>query len=167
MRTRACLLSIFTVAAAAAAGATGAQATDSPAPAAMQPAPALVSLQSVLGKCADTTRPTSGFGPKSASAARKSRILRGRASDTGCGVAMVTVSILRVHGKGCQPVMSKGTVGHTGGCTPRRYVVASGTTAWQLKLPKGLPRGTYLVRTRAVDFAGNVQQVQTRRLKLG
>jgi hypothetical protein len=165
MRTRALLLSI--TAATAAAVPSAALATDSPAPAPLEPAPAVVTLQSVLNKCADTTRPTSTFGAKAARTARRTRVLTGSASDSGCGVAMVTVSILRVHGKGCQPVSSKGRVGHTGKCTPRRFVVATGTSAWHLRLPKGLPHGTYLIRTRAIDFAGNVQQVRTRRLKLG
>jgi uncharacterized low-complexity protein len=164
MRTRALLLSITSLAAVLPSAAL---ATDSPAPAPLQPAPSLVSLQSVLGKCSDTTKPTSGFGATAAAAARKSKILRGTAGDRGCGVAMVTVSILRVHGKGCQPLMSSGKVGHTGSCSARRFVVANGTSQWRLKLPKRLPKGTYLVRTRAIDFAGNVQQVRTRRVKLG
>jgi hypothetical protein len=133
----------------------------------MQPAPSVASLQSVLSKCSDKTRPRSSFGAKSAKSVRKTRVLRGSASDKGCGVAMVTVSILRQHGKGCQPVSSKGRLGHTGGCAPSHYVVASGTKNWHLQLPKGLPHGTYLIRTRAIDFAGNVQSVRTQRLKLG
>jgi hypothetical protein len=165
MRTRALLIPMSSLAVALPCSA--ALATDSPAPAPLQPAPSVVSLQSVLNKCTDTTRPTSGFGPRSVRSARKTKVLRGTAGDVGCGVAMVTVSILRAHGKGCQPVTAKGRLGHTGPCRARRFVVASGTTRWRLALPKHLPRGTYVIRTRAIDFAGNVQPLRTRRVKLG
>jgi hypothetical protein len=165
MRTRALLIPIMSLAAALPCSA--ALATDSPAPAPLQPAPSVVSLQSVLNKCSDATRPSSGFGPKSVRSARRTKVLRGTAHDVGCGVAMVTVSLLRVHGKGCQPVTAKGRLGHTGACRARRFVVANGTTRWRLALPRRLPRGTYLIRTRAVDFAGNVQPLRTRRVKLG
>lgn len=162
MRPRALLLSLSSIAALALPSA--ALATDSPAPQPLQPAPSVASIQSVLGKCADNSRPSSSLSSKSS---KRSRTLRGRASDTGCGVAMVTISILRVHGKGCQPITRSGKPGHTGRCTAGRYVMASGTTAWRLALPKGLHKGTYIVRVRAIDFAGNVQQARTQRVKLG
>jgi hypothetical protein len=167
MRTRAPIITAISSAFVLAAASTPALATDTPAAPAAQAAPSIVSLQSVLSKCADTTRPTSGFGPKSARSARRTGVLRGSASDTGCGVAMVTVSVARVHGKQCQPVTSKGRLGRVGRCTAGNFLVAAGTSDWRLPLPKGLPRGTYLIRSRAIDFAGNVQQVRTRRLKLG
>ncbi|HWI72768.1 MAG TPA: hypothetical protein VNT55_12505 [Baekduia sp.] len=167
MRIRALPITISSLSALALLPCAMAGATDSPAPAPMQPAPTVAALQSVLNKCTDSTRPTSGFGPKSARTAGKTRVLRGSAADSGCGVALVTVSILRVHGKGCQPVTRTGHLGHTGKCKAQRFVVATGTTRWQLSLPKRLPRGTYLIRTRAIDLAGNVQAMHTRRLKLG
>jgi hypothetical protein len=173
MRTRASIVSMISLAAVA-VPCSAALATDSPAPAgapggagALQAAPSLVSMQGVLSKCADSTRPTSSFSAQAARSAQRTRVLRGRAGDVGCGVAMVTVAIARTHGKRCQPVTSKGRLGHTGSCAPKGFLVATGTKSWHIRLPKGLPRGTYLVRTRAIDFAGNVQSVQTRRLKLG
>lgn len=166
MRTRALLIPM-SCSLAVALPCSAALATDSPAPAPMQPAPATATLQSVLNKCHDATRPTSGFGAKAVRSARKTKVLRGTARDVGCGVAMVTVSILRAHGKGCQIVTAKGRLGHTGSCRARRFVMAGGTTRWRLALPKRLPRGTYVIRTRAIDFAGNVQSLRTRRVKLG
>jgi len=144
-----------------------ASATDTPAPAPMEPAPTVQALQSVLTKCTDSIKPTSGFGPKAARDAAKTKVLRGSADDRGCGVALVTISIMRVNGKRCQPVTRTGKLGHSGKCTSTRFVVASGTTRWQLALPKKLPKGTYLIQTRAIDLAGNVQALHTRRLKLG
>jgi hypothetical protein len=166
MRTRALPKFIISLGALALLPCAVAGATDSPAPGPMQPAPSVQALQSVLTKCTDSTRPTSGFGPKSARNATKSKVLRGRAEDRGCGVALVTVSILRRHGKGCQAVTRTGKLGHTGKCRAQRFVVATGTTQWQLNLPKKLPRGTYVVRTRAIDLAGNVQAMKTRSLKI-
>jgi hypothetical protein len=163
MRSRALLLSICSTVALAVPSV--ALATDSPAPqTVMQPAPSVASIQSVLGKCADNTSPSSSLGARTS---KGSRLLRGRASDSGCGVAMVTISILRVHGKGCQPILRSGKFGHTGRCGAGRFVMASGTTNWRLALPKRLPKGTYLVRVRAIDFAGNVQQARVQRVKLG
>ena len=167
MRIRALPIPIISLGALALLPCAMAGATDSPAPAPMQPAPTVQALQSVLTKCTDATRPTSGFGPKSARNATKTKVLRGSAEDRGCGVALVTISILRVHGKGCQAVTRTGKLGHTGRCRPQRFVVATGTTRWQLALPKRLPKGTYLIRTRAIDLAGNVQAMHTRRVKLG
>jgi hypothetical protein len=167
MRTRALPKCIISLGVLSLLPCSVAGATDSPAPPPMEPAPSVVTLQSVLNKCTDATRPTSGFGPKAARTAAKTKILRGSADDRGCGVAIVTVSILRVRGKRCQPVSRTGKLGHTGKCTPKNFVVATGTTRWQLALPKKLPKGTYLIRTRAIDLAGNVQAMHTRRLKLG
>jgi hypothetical protein len=164
MRFRALLLSVSSIAALAAPSV--ALATDSPAPQPLQPAPSVASIQSVLSKCADNTRPSSTLSTGSRSS-KRSRTLRGSAGDKGCGVAMVTVSILRVHGKGCQPITRSGRFGHTGRCTAGRYVLASGTANWRLALPKKLPKGTYVVRVRAIDFAGNVQQARAQRVKLG
>lgn len=173
MRSRVPIISIVSLAALA-VPCTAAMATDSPAPAGagggagggLQAAPPIASLQGVLSKCNDSTKPTSGFSAKAGRSAARSHVLRGHAGDVGCGVAMVTISLSRTHGKRCQPVTASGRLGHTGSCKAQRFLVATGTRSWRLNLPKALPRGTYLVRTRAIDFAGNVQSVHTRRLKL-
>ena len=41
-----------------------------------------------------------------------------------------------------------------------------GTTSWRYRLSKKLPAGTYVVRTRVRDFAGNVRNCTPRRLRL-
>jgi hypothetical protein len=41
-----------------------------------------------------------------------------------------------------------------------------GSTRWSYRLSKRLPGGTYLVRTRVRDFAGNVRNSSARRLRL-
>jgi hypothetical protein len=166
MRTRAPI----TIAASLAALCTAvspALATDSPSPGAVQDAPSLSALQGVLNKCTDQSRPTSGFGAKSARTARRTGVLHGSAVDQGCGVAMVTVSIARVDGKRCQVVGAKGRLGRPGRCSATHFLMAKGTGQWHLKLPRGLPHGTYVVTTRAIDFAGNVQSPHTLHLKIG
>jgi hypothetical protein len=157
------------LAASSAFAATSALATDTPAPAApqpAQPAPPISSLPSVLNKCSDSTLPSSSVSARSAKSAVRSRALRGTARDTGCGVAMVTVSVSRVRGKQCQHLSSK-RLGRVGRCTGDSWLLATGTRNWRLTLPNRLPRGTYRIRTRAIDFAGNVERVRTHRLKLG
>jgi hypothetical protein len=166
MRTRAPIILVSSLAALCTAAAP-ALATESPAPAALQDAPSTTAIQTALGKCVDQTLPTSGFGAKAATAARRSRVLRGTAGDRGCGVAMVTVSLARVNGARCQLLTSSGRLAHPAGCAAARYLMASGTGQWRLRLPRGLPHGTYVVKTRAIDFAGNVQAPHTLHLKLG
>lgn len=172
MRTRAPLILVSSLAALCSATAP-ALATDTPAPgtgpgpAALQDAPSVAAIQTALGRCADRTRPTAGFSAKSATTARRTRVLRGTAADRGCGVAMVTISLARVHGKQCELLTPTGRLARPGGCASARYLMAAGTGQWRLRLPKGLPHGTYVVKTRAIDFAGNVQAPRTQRLKLG
>jgi hypothetical protein len=142
-------------------GAASALATDEPPPGALQAAPPITALQQVLGKCSDSTRPSSGFGVTSARAAVRSHVLRGTARDTGCGVAMVTASVARQHGTRCEYLTPARRLSHPVKCGHSHFLVASGTSRWSLTLPRHLPRGTYLVRTRAIDFAGNVQRLAT------
>ena len=51
-------------------------------------------------------------------------------------------------------------------CARNHWIVAHGTSSWSFRLPKRLPGGMYVVRTRAVDFAGNVQRPRTQRLRV-
>jgi hypothetical protein len=51
-------------------------------------------------------------------------------------------------------------------CSKHRWLPVRGTTHWSFRLPKRLPKGRYVIRTRAIDFAGNVQHSRTRRLRL-
>jgi hypothetical protein len=143
------------VAGLATAGPASAQSpTDNPVPGA-QP-----------GACADVAKPTSGFTRKAARKAGRKRMLRGTAADVGCGVDRVTISVQRKSGKRIKtlfrtrPFLRKLRHGR------QHWLVARGTTHWSFRLSKRLPHGTYLIRTRAIDFAGNVQKPRVRRLRL-
>jgi hypothetical protein len=148
--------------------ATPALATDDPPSSApLQPAPPLSALAPVLGKCKDTTRPASSVAAKAARSAIKSRVLRGTSRDVGCGVAMVTVSFARQQRGHCQFLTTKRKLSRPTPCSGH-FLVANGTKSWRLALPSRLPHGTYVVRTRAIDFAGNVEsrQAHGRRLRV-
>jgi hypothetical protein len=140
--------------------ATPAMATDDPPPP-LQPAPPLAALAPVLGKCTDSARPTSAVG------AIKRHVLRGTARDVGCGVAMVTVSFARQSKGKCLFLTTKRKLSRPARCSGH-FLVATGTKNWRVELPKRLPRGTYVVRSRAIDFAGNVEarQSHARRLRV-
>jgi hypothetical protein len=118
------------------------------------------------GACTDHSRPTSAFSRRAARRAGRSRILRGVARDRGCGVDRVRISVARKHGRHCRHLTRKGRLGHRTSCAHRRWLPVRGTTRWSFRLPRQLRNGTYVVRTRAVDFAGNVQRSHRRRLRL-
>jgi hypothetical protein len=173
------LLFVFVMLAAVAASAGMAMATDEPpasVPGAapgqaqpLQPAPPIAVIKQGLKGCKDSSRPVSGLG-RSSARLRRGRALRGTARDSGCGVAMVTVSIVHKQGKRCRYLASSGRLTRPTRCRGGHWLVASGTTRWHVRMPRGLPRGRYTVRTRAVDFAGNVERIagrHARRLRLG
>jgi hypothetical protein len=89
--------------------------------------------------------------------------VRGTASDVGCsgGVARVTVAVAKRAGGGrCRYLEASGRLGPRGSCRHATYVSARGTSRWSLAPPLRLPSGTYLVRSRAIDGAGNVERKQ-------
>jgi hypothetical protein len=118
------------------------------------------------GACMDHTLPTSGFTHRAARRAGRRRILRGVARDVGCGVDRMTISVKRKQGRRCRNLTPKRRLGRRTSCAHHRWLSAKGTTRWSFRLPRRLPKGTYVVRTRAVDFAGNVQHPRRRRLRL-
>jgi hypothetical protein len=147
-----------------AVAATPALATDDPPSSTpLQPAPPLSALAPVLDKCKDSMRPTSSVTAK----AIRRHLLRGTSRDVGCGVAMVTVSFARQHGSRCQFLTTKRKLSRPTRCSGH-FLVAGGTRSWRLPLPSHLPHGSYVVRTRSIDFAGNVEarQGHGRRLRV-
>jgi hypothetical protein len=109
--------------------------------------------------CSDRTPPQSKFS------ARKTRtrriIVRGTARDFGCAhrVARATVAIARRAGGGhCQYLLASGRLGARGKCRRAVYVSARGTSHWSFTAPRRLPAGVYLIRSRAIDAAGNVER---------
>jgi hypothetical protein len=155
MSIRSFLPIALVVAGLATAGPASAQSpTDNPVPGA-QP-----------GACADAVTPTSSFTRKAARKAAHKRILRGSAADVGCGIDRVTISIQRKSGKAFKTLFRKRPLLRKLRHGRQHWLPVRGTSHWSFRLSKRLPRGTYLVRTRAIDFAGNVQKPHVRRLKL-
>jgi hypothetical protein len=127
-------------------------ATDEPAP----PSPA----QGAPQACTDIMRPVSHLRANWRKGFRNG-VVRGVASDRGCSstgagkVARVSVSIARKVGKRCQHLTRAGRLGKATDCAPR-WLATKGKKSWSFRFGHKLPRGKYIVRTRAVDSAGNV-----------
>jgi hypothetical protein len=65
----------------------------------------------------------------------------------------------RAGGGHCRYLLSSGKLGARGKCRRAVYVTTRGTTKWSFT-SRPLPRGVYLVRSRAIDAAGNVERKQ-------
>jgi hypothetical protein len=118
------------------------------------------------GACVDHSRPTSGFTRRAARRAGHRRILRGTARDVGCGLDRVQISIARRVGTRCRNLTRAHRLGRVTRCAHRRWLAVHGATRWSFRLPRRIAAGTYVVRTRAIDFAGNRQRPRARRVKL-
>jgi hypothetical protein len=118
------------------------------------------------GACVDAVSPTSGFTRRAARRAAHRRRLRGRARDVGCGVERVLISVVRSRHGHCRVLTRKRRLSHRTSCNRRRWLPVRGTTRWSFRLPRRLPSGAYVVRTRAIDFAGNAQRPRRHRLRL-
>jgi hypothetical protein len=112
--------------------------------------------------CHDTMRPLSRLAVRWQRGFRRG-VIRGIAIDQGCGangagkVKSVSVAVSRQVAKNrCQHLQGNGRLGHAGACN-HVWLRAKGTKKWSFRLPRHLPRGTYLVATRAIDAAGNVE----------
>ena len=154
MSNRSLVPAAVIVAAAFTAGPAAAQTpTDNPAPG-VPP-----------GACVDRSAPSSSFTRQAARRFRRHRILRGFAADAGCGLDRVAISVAHKRGSKCR-LFGRGRLGRRMSCARNHWIVAHGTSRWSFRLPKRLPGGVYVVRTRAVDFAGNVQRPRTHRLRV-
>jgi hypothetical protein len=118
------------------------------------------------GACADAVKPSSSFTRKAARRAGRNGLLRGVAGDVGCGLDRVAVSVQRKTGKGFKTLFRKNPLLRKLRHGRQHWIVARGSAQWSFRLPKRLPPGMYVVRTRAVDFAGNIEQPRVRRLRL-
>lgn len=153
MLNRKSLIAASLAAAALACAPAAVFATDVPAP------------DTPAGACTDQTPPTSGITSKALKKAKRSHVLRGTARDVGCGLDRVEVSFARKVGKKCKYQSGTKLSSRSATCArPTEWMAAKGTTKWTFKLPKKLARGTYILRTRATDFAGNVQHVKSKKL---
>jgi hypothetical protein len=120
------------------------------------------------GACTDQSPPQSGFTSRAAKQAKRTHVLRGTASDVGCGLDRVDVSVARKVGKRCRYLTGASRISRSASTCgrPAAWLRANGTTRWSFRLPKRLARGTYILRTRATDFAGNVQHLRSKRLHI-
>jgi hypothetical protein len=118
------------------------------------------------GACTDQLRPVAAFGRHTARRARRTHRLRGTASDRGCGLDRVRVSIARKVGTRCRPLLRTRHLGRATSCRHRHWLPVRGTSRWSFRLPARLPHGAYVFRVRAVDFAGNRQHARVQRLRL-
>ena len=108
---------------------------------------------------------TAGCGaPQSAITRRSSRLstrslrLRGTAKGAGCRIAQVRVAIGRKVGSQCRFLRANGRFGARRSCLRTQYLRARGTTRWSLAKRVRLPRGSYLVWSRAIDSAGQIER---------
>jgi hypothetical protein len=133
-----------------------AMATDEPAPA---PAPAPAPQTQ---PCVDHKAPLSRLRT-SWQRGFRTGVIRGMAIDQGCGaggagkVKRVDVAIARKSGKHCQNLRRNGSLGRAGACAKRVWLPAKGTKSWSFKLRHKLRAGVYVVSSRAVDAAGNIE----------
>jgi hypothetical protein len=142
-----------------------AMATDEPAPPVPAPKPPTQGAPqqpSSPRACRDNTRPLSRLEVRWQRGFRRG-VIRGIAIDQGCGangagkLKSVSVAVSRqVGGNRCQHLQRNGRLGHAGACT-HVWLKAKGTRKWSFRLRRNLPRGKYLVATRAIDAAGNVE----------
>jgi hypothetical protein len=129
-----------------------AMATDEPTP----------PVQGTTRACVDNMRPLSRLSVHWQSDFRRG-VLRGIAIDQGCGAAgagkvrSVSVAIARKVGRRCQHLLRNGRLGRAGACAIHVWLRARGSSSWSFRLRHQLPRGKYLVRSRAVDAAGNFE----------
>jgi len=140
----------------AAVAATPAYSTDIPAP------------DVLPGECTDQVAPTSKYTSRAARRAKRTRLLRGTARDVGCGLDRVEISVARKVGKKCRYLArgSKLSRRATSCGQPARWLKVRGTSRWSFRFSKRLPKGKYVIRTRATDFAGNKEHVRSHRLGL-
>ena len=113
-------------------------------------------------RCVDRVAPLSSFArPHPPRAAKHRRMtLQGKARDRGCAkLRKVKVAVARrvkLHGRiRCRWLGSKGRFGRRSRCDRPHWLDARGAAAWRLRLRRPLARGSYLVRSRATDRAGN------------
>lgn len=84
---------------------------------------------------------------------RKLKRFKGIATDDS-GLQRVDVSLVRLTGKRCFTLKAGGGFSRrvrNGSCKPTRFLPAAGTAKWTFKLKRRLPRGRYVLYSRAVD----------------
>ena len=106
--------------------------------------------------------PASRFS-KGSRITRSGLMLKGRARGRGCRIKRVRVAIGRKVGSECRFLRANGRFGSKRSCLRTQYVSAKGRTRWTLNRKVRLPRGKYLVWSRAIDTRGTVERKYNRR----
>jgi hypothetical protein len=135
------------------------------------------------GPCTDTFLPRSRIARSGAHVVNGRFVFAGTAADRDCsgdGVAprSVKVSVARVvppspspppghheHDR-CQFLQRSGSFSTARACPLIGFLTAHGTSTWSFVHRANITPGDYLVRTRAVDRAGNVEYANLRRNRL-
>ena len=68
------------------------------------------------------------------------------------------VAIGRKTGKQCRFLRAGGSFGPKRSCLRTEYLRARGTKSWRLDTKARLPRGSYVVWSRAVNSAGTIER---------
>ncbi|MDQ6914772.1 MAG: hypothetical protein M3155_03050 [Actinomycetota bacterium] len=123
-------------------------------------------IQCVVARC-DRFAPRSLFSGRQLMGRRRI-LLRGRASDRGCGAARgrvrrIEVAIVRRVGRRCRFLAANGRFGRVTTCRAARFLRARGTTRWLFVRRGRFRAGRYVIYVRAIDAAGNVEVAFTRR----
>lgn len=139
------------------------------------PPPATTPAASTSTTCAaDTIKPTTTI---TTLALTRTRILvKGIAADKGCpegkgidagGVRRTVVEISRPAGKLCKFVGTSGKLRPASDCSQPFGLYAKKAGDWSLSLKKAkLPKGTYAVRVKTFDKAGNLTVLKTRKVRV-
>ncbi len=133
-------------------------ATSSPTPtttATTTPGPTPTSAP---GTCADRVAPGSTI--VRVRGRRRSVRVNGTARDRGCaGLKRVSAAIKRKVGKGrCRFLRRSGDFGPKRLCSKHRFIPAKGLSTWSLTVRGRLPKGRYVVQTRARDRSDNLEE---------
>ena len=114
--------------------------------------------------CSDGASPLSRFLRRKSRVGRAGFRLRGRARDRGCGgTKRVQVSVARRVGGRCAFLRRGGRFTKPRRCRRAVYLTARGKRNWRLRKRVSLPAGTYVIRVRSVDTAGNRERRTRRR----
>ena len=102
--------------------------------------------------------PESAFNRRTSRITRSALRLRGTARGRGCAVSKVRVAIARKSGSQCRFLRSNGRFSARRSCLRTSYLTARGKTRWSLNKRVRLPRGSYLIWSRAIDSAGQIER---------
>ncbi len=116
--------------------------------------------------CLDRTRPRSRIERRRSRVTRRRLLVRGRASDRGCGghaavrssrgrVARVRVALWKQRRGRCRYLTRRGRLSRRRSCRRAIWLRARGTRRFGLRRRVRLRRGVYRVAARAVDARGN------------